>query len=71
MDCQPVLVVPEDGALEDGLHGYRVAGPAGAGRHPEEPVLWIDGPQLTLLVGPQPGDIVTHHAHLPQKMTTT
>ncbi len=61
---KPSPILPKDCVLEDGLHGYRVAGPAGPWRHPEEPVLWVDGPELTLRVWAQPRNVVSHHAHL-------
>lgn len=38
--------VGEDGVLGDGGHGVRVGLVGGAGRHAEEAVLRVDGPQL-------------------------
>ena len=51
--------VGEDGVLEDGLHGHRVAAARGAWGDSEEAVLRVDRPQVPILVEPQPGDVVT------------
>lgn len=56
--------VGEQRVGEHRVHGHGVGGPGRAGRHAEEPVLRVDGPQLPVLVEPHPRDVVTDALHL-------
>lgn len=56
--------VSEYGVFEYRVHGHRVRRPGRAGRHAEEPELWIDSSQLPVLVETHPDDIIAHALHL-------
>ena len=61
--------VGEDCVPAQGRHRVGIGLVAGARRHAEEPRLGIDGAQLAVRVGRDPGDVVADRRHLPAART--
>ncbi len=57
--------VGEDAVLLHGLHGVGIGVIVGARRHAEVPVLGVDGIELAIVLGLDPGDVVADGGDLP------